>query len=54
LNPRPQTFLAQIYMFSGLIWVSPPVSRSRTLHRTPASLDLAPGQDARPEASRCE
>jgi len=54
LNPRPQTFLAQIYMFSGLIWVSPPGSRSRTLHRTPAPYCLAPCQGTRRRASRCE
>jgi len=23
LNPRPQAIFEQIYMFSGLIWVSP-------------------------------
>ena len=23
LNPRPSAFIEQIYMFSGLIWVSP-------------------------------
>src|SRR6516225_10117559 len=41
-------------MLSGLIWISPPVSRSRTLHRPPAPLDLAPTQGTRIEASRCE
>jgi len=43
LNPRPQALFGQIYMFSGLIWVSPPVSRSHTLHRTPAPYFLAQG-----------
>lgn len=31
LNPRPSAVLAQIYMFSGLFWISPMPSRSRTL-----------------------
>ena len=53
LNPRPQAFVRQIYMFSGLIWISLPMSRSRTLHRTPAPYFLAPTQGTRIEASRC-
>ena len=52
LNPRPQAFLAQVYMLSDLIWVSPPVSRSRTLHRPPASYCLVPTQGARVRTSR--
>ena len=53
LNPRPQAFFAQIYMFSGLIWVSPPVSRSRTLHRPPVPYFLVPTQGTRIGASPC-
>jgi len=36
LNPRPQAFFEQIYMFSGLIWISLRASRSRTLCQPPA------------------
>ena len=52
-NPRPQAFFAQFYMFSDLIWISPPVSRSRTLHRPPAPYFLAPTQGTRIGASPC-
>ncbi len=53
LNPRPQAFVAQIYMFSGLIWISLPESRSRTLNRTPVPYFLVPTQDTRIETSPC-
>jgi len=53
LNPRPQAIVAQFYMFSDLIWISPPASRSRTLHRPPAPLNLAAAQGARTAASQC-
>ena len=53
LNPRPQAFVRQIYMFSGLIWISLPMSRSRTLHGPPAPYFLASTQGTRMEASPC-
>lgn len=53
LNPRPQAFVRQIYMFSGLIWISLPRSRSRTLHGPPAPYFLASTQGTRMEASPC-
>lgn len=54
LNPRPQAFSEQFYMFSGLFWISPPASRSRTLRKQPVPLCLASGQGTRPEASPCK
>ena len=52
LNPRPQIFLAQIYMFSVLFCVSPCKPRRRTLIAGPAPLFLACAQGARKQASR--
>lgn len=40
-------------MFSGLICVSPPLSRSRTLQRPPAPYCLTPIQGTRIRASPC-
>ena len=40
-------------MFSGLIWISLPMSRSRTLHGPPAPYFLASTQGTRMEASPC-
>ena len=51
LNPRPQAFLGQIYMFSVLVWISRPTSRRRTLCETPAPLNLALCQGTRHGAS---
>ena len=31
LNPRPQAFFAQFYMFSRLLWISLPLAHSGTL-----------------------
>ena len=53
LNPRPQAFYEQFYMFSGLFWFSPPPSRSRTLRKQPVPYFLAPDQGTRSEASPC-
>ena len=53
MNPRPQAFVRQIYMFSGLIWILLPMSRSRTLHGPPAPYFLASTQGTRMEASPC-
>jgi len=53
LNPRPQAIFEQIYMFSGLIWVSPLWTRSHTLSQSPAPYCLAPDQGTRSSASRC-
>ena len=52
LNPRPQIFLAQIYMFSVLFCISPCKPRRRTLMAGPAPLFLACTQGARKQASR--
>lgn len=52
LNPRPQIFLAQIYMFSVLFCISPCKPRRRTLMAGPAPLFLACAQGARKQASR--
>lgn len=52
LNPRPQIFLAQIYMFSVLFCISPCKPRRRTLIAGPAPLFLACAQGARKQASR--
>ena len=52
LNPRPQIFLAQIYMFSVLFCVSSCKPRRRTLIAGPAPLFLACAQGARKQASR--
>ena len=54
LNPRPQAFYEQFYMFSGLFWISPSRSRSRTLPEQPVPLNLAPAQGTRTEASQCK
>ena len=51
LNPRPQAFVGQIYMFSVLFWISPPPPRRRTLRRQPVPLNLAPCQGTRHKAS---
>jgi hypothetical protein len=53
LNPRPQAFYEQFYMFSDLVWISPVGSRSRTLPVQPVPLVLAPAQGTRTEASQC-
>jgi len=53
LNPRPQALFGQIYMFSGLFWISPRRSRSRTLPAKPVPLNLAFTQGTRVKASRC-
>ena len=53
LNPRPQAFIEQIYMFSGLFWISPRLSRSRTLQQQPAPYFLTPTQGTRIKASPC-
>jgi len=52
LNPRPQAIFEQIYMFSGLIWVSPLWTRSHTLSQSPVPYCLAPNQGTRFSASR--
>ena len=54
MNPRPQAFSAQIYMFSVLFWISPPVARKRTLHRRPVPYRLVPTQGTRIRTSQCE
>lgn len=46
-NPRPQAFFEQFYMCSRLIWVSLFTTRSGTLCKTPATLNLDVGQVAR-------
>ena len=51
LNPRPQALFGQIYMFSGLFWISLPGSRSRTLPWAPVPLSLASTQGTRVAAS---
>jgi len=51
LNPRPQAFFVQFYMCSRLIWISPDVPRSDTLHTPPVPLDLTPPQGTRGGAS---
>ena len=51
LNPRPQALFGQIYMFSGLFWISPRGSRSRTLPEKPVPLNLASTQGTRVKAS---
>ena len=52
LNPRPQIFPAQIYMFSVLFCISPCQPRRRTLMAGPAPLFLACAQGTRKQASR--
>jgi hypothetical protein len=53
LNPRPQAFSEQFYMFSDLIWFSPPSPRSRTLRGQPVPYFLVPDQGTRSETSQC-
>src|SRR5215218_1760549 len=53
LNPRPQAFNEQFYMFSDLFWFSPDGSRSRTLSVQPAPYFLALPQGTRSGASQC-
>ena len=53
LNPRPQAFSAQFYMFSALFWISPPMSRRRTLHQPPVPYVLVPTQGTRIRTSQC-
>ena len=53
MNPRPQAFHEQFYMLSGLFWISPARSRSRTLPGQPVPLDLAVAQGTRAAASQC-
>jgi len=48
---RPQAFFVQFYMCSRLIWISPDVPRSDTLHTPPVPLDLTPPQGTRGGAS---
>ena len=53
LNPRPQAFFRQIYMLSGLIWVSPLPARKYTLWQPPAAYFLVREQAARPQTILC-
>jgi hypothetical protein len=53
LNPRPQAFSEQFYMFSDLFSFSPASPRSRTLRSRPAPYFLAPTQGTRISASQC-
>jgi hypothetical protein len=52
LNPRPQAFAEQFYMFSGLIWISPAKSRSRTLPGQPVPYFLVLTQGTRIKTSQ--
>ena len=54
LNPRPSTFLVQIYMFSVLIWISPLASCRRTLRNRPVPYCLILSQGTRAKTSRCD
>ena len=54
LNPRPSTFLVQIYMFSVLIWISPLTSCRRTLRNRPVPYCLILSQGTRAKTSRCD
>ena len=47
LNPRPQAFFGQIYMFSALFSFLHLTSRRHTLRKMPAPLNLVPRQGAR-------
>ena len=51
LNPRPQAFVEQIYMFSALFLISLSASRRRTLCRSPVPFDLTFCQGTRQTAS---
>ncbi len=53
MNPRPQAFSEQFYMCSVLVWISPPVSRRRTLYRPPVPYFLIPIQGTRIRTSQC-